>query len=261
MKFDITRLGYDTRQVDSFINKMILENEKTMSEQKDRIFALRQEIEQSKEKLTKYTAKESNISSALLIAVDKAKQIEEGSKRIYELEIKRLRLLFNKYKTFLDDLIENNSDVTSIATTRQLIEEFKQSINETLSNNFSVPIKNISAYDPMRALLDKMNQHMASKNNVEKLQIKTTKIDYVDNEGSGSFEKTQIKPITNINLNKADKFENLVDKFLETDSEQDNALVNRLFAQSGFDLKEAVNPTEDLEEIMKYFDFYNDDTK
>ena len=30
---------------------------------------------------------------------------------------------------------------------------------------------------------------------------------------------------------------------------------------SGFDLKEAVNPKEDLEEIMKAFDFYNDAKK
>ena len=29
--------------------------------------------------------------------------------------------------------------------------------------------------------------------------------------------------------------------------------------ESGFDLKEAVNPKDDLEEIMKAFDFYNDD--
>lgn len=261
MRFNITKPGYDIKEVDSFINKMALDNEKTMSEQKDRIFALRQELEQTKEKLFKYSAKESNISSALLIAVDKAKQIEEGSKRIYELEIKRLRLLFNKYKTFLDDLIENNSDVTSIATTKQLIEEFKQSINDTLSNNFSVPIKTISAYDPMRALLDKMNQHIASRNTAESVQLKSTKFDYMDNDGAITYEKNQIKPISKINLTKSDKFENLVDKFLETDGEEDNALASRLFAQSGFDLKEAVNPTEDLEEIMKYFDFYNDEQK
>ena len=28
--------------------------------------------------------------------------------------------------------------------------------------------------------------------------------------------------------------------------------------ESGFDLKEALNPKEDLDEIMKAFDFYND---
>ena len=31
--------------------------------------------------------------------------------------------------------------------------------------------------------------------------------------------------------------------------------------ETGFDLKEAINPKEDLDEIMKAFDFYNDDKK
>ena len=40
-KFDINKKGYDTEQVDTFINKLSLKYEEKLSEQKDRVFALK----------------------------------------------------------------------------------------------------------------------------------------------------------------------------------------------------------------------------
>ena len=61
-------------------------------------------------------------------------------------------------------------------------------------------------------------------------------------------------------IKKTDKFENLVDKFLITKPEEIEPRSMKI-QSSGFDLKEAINPKDDLSEIMKAFDFYNDDNQ
>lgn len=267
MNFASSRNGYDTKQVEEYINRITNDYEKQLSRQKDRINALLDENRLLKDKLLKYTSKETSISGALMVAVEKAKEIETDSKRVYELEIQRLRLLFNKYKTLLDKMIENNPSPksTSVKATKKVVEEFRQSIDETLSRNYSVTASNVSAYDPMRNLLSKMQKYIEKRNQETTAEIKKSdekwekvvrQEDYLKNIPSHN-EKVNIKPITDINLSKDDHFENLVDKFLEVgEGEEKNALAQKIMQSSGFDLKEAVNPTEDLEEIMKFFDFY-----
>ena len=65
-----------------------------------------------------------------------------------------------------------------------------------------------------------------------------------------------------MNLEKDDKYENLVDKFLnsdniETESGTFNFSSNKK-DNNGFDLEDCVNPKDDLEVIMKSFDFFKD---
>lgn len=267
MNFASSRNGYDTKQVDEYINKVTSAYDKQLADQKDRINALLDENRLLKDKLLKYTSKETSISGALMVAVEKAKEIEDDSKKVYELEIQRLRLLFNKYKSLLDKMLEENPKSDSVKATKKVVQEFRESINETLSRNYSVMAKNVSAYDPMRNLLSKMQKYIEKRNQEttdeikksdekwEKVSKASAKLTY---EIPVHNEKVNIKPITDINLSKDDHFENLVDKFLEVgEGEEKNALAQKIMQSSGFDLKEAVNPTEDLEDIMKFFDFYD----
>ena len=64
-----------------------------------------------------------------------------------------------------------------------------------------------------------------------------------------------LKPVTEMQLNDDENYENLVDKFLASKpvDEQPKAMP---IVSNGFDLKEAVTPKDDLSEIMKAFDFY-----
>lgn len=82
-------------------------------------------------------------------------------------------------------------------------------------------------------------------------------------------ERVMIKPITDLTLDKNEKYDTLVDKFLKEDFEENpqytkfmsKRLENDDYStpnESGFNLKEAVNPKDDLDEIMKSFDFFND---
>ena len=69
---------------------------------------------------------------------------------------------------------------------------------------------------------------------------------------------SQIKPVTSMTLEENDNYDNLVDKFLNTQPEEQQEKTVK-FQSNGFDLKEAINPKDDLEEIMKAFEFYSKD--
>ena len=55
-----------------------------------------------------------------------------------------------------------------------------------------------------------------------------------------------------------DDYDNLVDKFLNSQPPEEQPKSLKI-QSSGFDLKEAINPKQDLSEIMKAFDFYSTD--
>ena len=65
-------------------------------------------------------------------------------------------------------------------------------------------------------------------------------------------------------MEQGEGYENLVDKFLDSDEKVPDTFARILNVpdyaknQGAFDLNEAINPKEDLEEIMKSFDFYNE---
>ena len=68
-KFDINKKGYDPEQVDTFINKLSLKYEEKLSEQKDRVFSLKNELSLLEDKLENYKDKDKQISKALIYAV------------------------------------------------------------------------------------------------------------------------------------------------------------------------------------------------
>ena len=78
-RFDINKKGYDTEQVDNFIGKLSLKYEEKLSEQKDRVFALKNELAVMQERLNNYRDKDKQVSQALVFAVEKAEQIEKQS--------------------------------------------------------------------------------------------------------------------------------------------------------------------------------------
>ena len=91
--------------------------------------------------------------------------------------------------------------------------------------------------------------------------IKKYKEEQSISDTSKKMAKDQIKAISNLTIDKNDKFENVVDKFLSSDEpDYQNSAYSKILLEKQkndrFDLKEAVTPTEDLSEIMKAFSFY-----
>ena len=273
MKFAKQKNGYDISEVDNYIEK--LESEKqALLEKKDK------EITDLKVQISKIQSSSNSIALALTAAVDKAKEIEESSKNIYKLKIEQMNILYTKWDMLLNEMLHKYPEIKNVSNVRQEVEALKNSIQNALKDDFNIEIMNTNdATDPIRNLLNKLT---GRKNEMKKqkemneikfvpLEKEDKKIVFERKTKVSSKDKTElsrleeknanIKPIVNMNLDKDDKYENLVDKFLNSDEETpENAMIaNSKVAKSdnGFDLNDCINPKEDLQKIMESFDFFN----
>ena len=297
--FKVVKNGYDTKEVDDYIFNLNTESENKFHEQKMRISDLKRELEEVKSQLKVFKEKNANISDALVVAVETAKQIESSSKNIYELEIKRVRSLYDKWQKFLNDFMKKYPDLQAKYDTNLLLKTFSDDINNILNQNKKTieqkqAIENDSLANTntigLRMLINKMSNvnrpltngaqnfhsEFSDLEKAEKPIIRNAKpspeslaeyqVDMSLNDEANRLKKDMIKPISSLKMDKDDNYESLVDKFLSDDdtSYEDNAY-SKVFLEKqkndGFNLKEAVNPTEDLEEIMKSFSFYPENEK
>ena len=270
-KFDINKKGYDTEQVDTFINKLSVKYEEKLSEQKDRVFSLKNELSVMQEKLDGYKDKDKQISQALIFAVEKAEQIENKARRLYDLEVKRLRLLYKQWEALINRML-------SVELPKKVVDqliEFNSTVSEVLEQNNRMENSNVI----------KKDLHNSSDNYIKNI---LNKMDYAINEKprtSASQSKSVLESMSMeterennraIDLSrKLDKIKvkgsgNMADNYLNADEEMDSPYANNLMhkkstkkEESGFDLEDALNPKEDLDEIMKAFDFFieNDEEK
>ena len=280
-KFDIVKNGYDKKQVDDYIFKITEDSEDKMHNQLMRINDLKKDLQNAQSELLEYKQKNDSISDALLVAVETAKQIEKGSKNIYDLEIKRIRELYDKWKKILDDLVKIHPTLKDKYDTKELLQAFSNDIDKILKQNKKsieqkqvVAVENFDTTVPntigIRLLINKMSgkninnnlskqvikRQDASKESIEKYVAEQTA-----RENTSKLAKDQIKAISDLKIDKDDKFENVVDKFLMSDeNDYENSAYSKILLEKQknekFDLKAAVTPTEDLSEIMKAFSFY-----
>ena len=242
--FKIVKRGYSQLEVDSYLERLKMEYEGKLAEQKDKIFYLKEQVE----KLT--SSSDSELMASLLTAVEKAKMIENSSKNIYELETKKLNMLYSKMEHLLND---GANDVNIKNELLKLIQDCRNSLQLNIEKQ-TKNIKENSQGDPVKRLLSKMmgiNQPI-SEQSVE-MEIKKVPPQPVQSSDKiVQAKKQEIKRAEGKDF----------DKFLSNNSTLDGSNFEHIMFSStddtGFDLKEAVNPKENLEEIMKSFDFYND---
>lgn len=266
MKFTKQKNGYDEKQVEEYISSLSLSYDKKLAE-KD------QEIKQLKNEVETIRKKEENIGLALTAAVDKAKEIEESSQNIYKLKLEQLTILYSKWEILLNEMIKKYPDIKAVSNVKEDMNNLKNSIKSALKDEFHIELMSKTpATDPIRALLNKLTQartekgYSSAKPKKAKTIVRKVKISSNEKTDLAKLEEktSQIKPISAMNLENDERYENLVDKFLNTDSEADiNDGLSKIlsvpdYSQSNgkFDLNEAINPTEGLDEIMKSFDFY-----
>ncbi len=278
MEFDIEKNGYSIRQVDNYVCRLKDEYEKTMSDQKIRISDLKRELETVNAELNKFKQKNNDISSALVVAVETAKQIESSSKNVYELEIKRLKNLYSKWENLFNDILKENPSMKDKYDANELLQKFSDQIDKVIAENgITLDDKPVTQPVGIRNLISKMGGLTAKRIEPEKTVVmdkvepkveKLAEEQTFEKQTFDDYPKTnsqlRIKPIANMTSDKKEKFDNLIDKFFNDPDEEDNAYSRALIRQkktNGFDLKEALNPTEDLAEIMKDFDFFGDNKK
>lgn len=264
--FTIIKRGYSQLEVDGYIARLKNDYETKLSEQKDRIFYLKDQLE----KIT--NSSDNELMTSLVSAVEHAKLIENSSKNIYELETKRLELLYSKMEEKLDNSgPENYSKLKKELL--KLIDDCKQSLKHNLTMQ-KQNLSSINTEDPVRRLLSKMI--MMKKAEKESPAVEETKKEEKPKtvKETPKVQKTERQPQRKVErVNEfsdflkddsndlSNNFENIM--FKNNDKKAKSFVLADLHYptpnESGFDLKEAVNPKDDLDEIMKAFDFYNED--
>ena len=270
-KFDIDKKGYDTSQVDKFIDSLTLKYEEKLSEQKDRVFSLKREIGTLKERLENYEQKDKQISKALIFAVEKAEQIENSAKKIYDLEVRRIRILYKKWNDILALLEEFQPEILINGKLQLALNEFNGNIQSVIKQNEKFEENSVkndikkSSDNYIKNILNKMDYVINIKGEkAESESVKHEKKKTEDKKKSARIQNIQ-KRFQNLGLKNVMHSDSAED-YLNDDNkiETNNAYAKNLTRtkkkiepnESGFDLDAILNPTEELDEIMKAFDFY-----
>ena len=233
--------GYSKKEVDSYISSLKAESEKNMMNEKLKVL-------DSERKVLEIMRKAEDYKKQIIVsAFDTFKKNKESEdKSIYIEKAEKFKKIYSNIQKFLREL---NNKYPGILLNNTSYKKIMNDIEDALEND-DYPSKeniNLSEGDTIRLLINSIKKSQSSPKEVvieKNLKVPT------------HVSKNRIKPVTSLKLDKNDKYDNLVDKFLDTKPQEDEE--PKIEIQSnGFDLKEAINPIDDLNEIMKAFDFYS----
>ncbi len=220
MSFDVKRKGYCKEQVDAYIRGLV-----SSSAQKDeRIAELTTQVSALKEELSKLEGKRELIVKAIYSAISKAEQIEQLTKTKFDAEIARLKAFHEKWTAYYDKLLKKyplDDDLIAVG-------KFNMEMSDTLGG----PQKQLAAEED-RLKNKKLGSVEITSEGEPFDPIKSIK-EYLD----GSSQSTA-----------ATRSRNNSNAYKTGIAVMDPALAGP--SDSGFDFEEALNPTEDLTDIIK----------
>ena len=240
MKFDIERKGYKKEHVDAYIKQLTMQYENAAAEQRDRIFQLKASLTTAERLIEEYRRKESEINSALVAAVDKAREMEDVAQRKYDLEIQRLKLFNAKWQSYFNELIKRypiDDNLVSVA-------EFTGEMADILSGGSRAKANKtdeIYAAEEKEAGKPKTVKKMAEEILAPLTRPSAAKAQFESEKKR--LAEVQPDPVSSIN------------KYFENQSKDGEAKTKGAAApakpESGFDINEALHPDRELEEILR----------
>ena len=236
--------GYKRREVDDYIANLKSSHEKSLMEERLKVLEAEKKMLDLRKQLSALEERDKNMR--LVLQSFKHMQ-NEGNNNIEILRGEQLRLVYLQLQEFMRDLHEKFPGVLVNNSYKKLTADIENILSKSSSRMDQIGTS--TENDAMRLLLSKM-QGKRIQESPKEVRIERTN-DFRD-------KPSQIKPVTEMSLKAGDGYDNLVDKYLATrpQEEQSRALP---IQSSGFDLKEAITPKADLSEIMKAFDFFNND--
>lgn len=247
--------GYNKNEVDKYISNFKAEHEKALMEEKLKVLEAERKVLEVKNKAQEIENREKNILSVL---ESYRKAQAEGSRNIDVLRGEQLRVVYSHLQSFLVELNNKCPGVLVNSSYKKLIMEIETILASTQAKKDEI-ISTGTENDPMRILLSKMQGKKVQETPKEiKIERASNLKELRERDKDREREhQSLIKPVVDMQLNEDDNFDNLVDKFLNTQPPEQQPKSLKI-QSNGFDLKEAINPKEDLSEIMKAFDFYSD---
>ena len=175
----------------------------------------RESIRNLSKEIKMHENKEQSISSAILFAVERSNQWDNSMRKLYELGIQRSRLLYAKMERVLNELYAKYPALKKESKLTDMADKFKHiASGNDVTYSFENEAKNKSTEDPIKKLLNNIISYIDDKKDTKVLQRKATVPNAMDS---------------------------LTKEYASTPS------------KSGFNINEALNPTEDLEDILKSF--------
>lgn len=254
-KFNTVKHGYDTKEVDLYIDQMILKYESKLSEQRNRVVDLKNELTSTKKQLNNYVGKDKRISQTLMAAVEKAEEIEENAHKIYELELRRINILYSAWKDVVDEL-QGMKTIQDNDYLQDMLSIFQNNLDKALSIKSGEAA--LAKSDYIKSILENMRKLITERED----KVPVVKRDELEEVIKANVkEKTRLSNIhTHLN-NFIKKTDGKSGELYEKGSAYEKSFIKKTSepAQQGaFDLNEVLHPKEDLAEIMKAFNFAKD---
>ena len=135
-----------------------------------------------------------------------------------------------------------------MSTFKNVFTDLDRILSQAEKQNTEITSPTKTENDSMRILLNKMQDYRRGQDGPREVKIIRNTEDH----------KNQIRPVSDMQLSENDPYDTIADKFLASSPEKKEE--RSIKQANGFDLKEAINPKDDLAEIMKAFDFFNDNS-
>ena len=213
----------------------------------------KKQVEKKVSELCHALEEKDKLNLGLAAALEKSKEIEASSQKLYELKVQKVLILFRNLEKSINTLFTLYPQIEEFDDIKKSFEKFAEAVENTfrLDDGKNINLAVNTDNDTFRLLLSKMSTYPSPASP----KPRTASIKRKD-----SFHDNNIAKALGLNES-TNGFESLAEKFLETGETEDNAYAkilshsNQDFSpnESGFDLKEAVNPKDDLAEIMKAF--------
>lgn len=136
--FSIVKKGYETTQVDTYVEKVIKFTESKLSEQKRRIEELKEENRALQLKLNEYKEKEKTVGDAILAASEKAEEILGASRIRYALESERLKLFRDKWIKYVESASEKVRKIDDTVNINAYLTRMDDELRETIGGDLNI---------------------------------------------------------------------------------------------------------------------------
>ena len=227
--------GYKKNDVDIYIFKI----EKDLENANNSIKNLEAKINEVNKELLEYKQKENIISESIESAIAFSNQIKQKNKTLFLNEINNFKSLYKKWNDFLDRLNLQYPDTALNFSSDLILKSLAKAIDDILKQKES---KKQSSNNYVKTIIS--NANSGKKDNFKYIIVRNKKPSQkslLNKEAQNQF----IKECSRLNISQSNKT-------LNNNNNSFSSLENK--ENQKFDLKEAINPTMELEEIMKFFD-------
>ena len=277
MEFKIEKKGYSVAQVDVYIAGLKSDCEKTLAAQKERIDELKRALETAEKSIKAYKEKSSLVTKAIYNAVAKAEEIERLSQIKYNQEIEQLKAFHDKWISYYNKILERYPlDEELMAASK-----FNNRMRSILAGGAGaggeayekMPVKQLEEnYEKETERLQEKRigyvtvktKHGEENDESDVLREMLPDCDMSSPIVSGNFD-----PIERINryfsTDKSHRKDGAAHATAKKEEETSGSPFSGVFdeysdrSESGFSFEEALNPKEDLSEIMKELGLFSDD--